>query len=127
MKRKLCSILLITFICASFICCGGNKGDKNAVTIWADVNDSAFSDFKELCDQYSKDNNVKINAIQSDVNTREYMGAKDSGNSKPDIIWGMSSEETSYLQKNNAIEKLPDNIDNEDDYTSKESNRKYIY
>lgn len=120
MKSKICSILLITFICFSFIGCGGNKSKSDAITIWAYLNDSAFSDFKELCDEYSKQNNVKINAVQSELSPIEYLGAKDSANSKPDIIWGMSSEETEYLKESNGIEKLPDNMDNEEDYITKD-------
>ena len=121
MLKKILSILLSTIIFFSLSSCQNNKVNNNAITIWINRgNDEQISAFAELCNDYSEDNNVDIKIINTDINTVEYLSAMNSKSSGPDIVWGMSSEETGFLVDNNALEEIPSDFDNIDDYDNKD-------
>ncbi len=121
MLKKILSILLSTIIFFSLSSCQTSKVDNNAITIWINRgNDEQIAAFAELCNDYSEDNNVDIKIINTDINTVEYLSAMNSKSSGPDIVWGMSSEETGFLVDNNALEEIPSDFDSIDDYDNKD-------
>lgn len=118
MKNKILLVLIITLCICLCISCGGTK--ENGIIIWSNCTEKEFVKIKEIADNYSKENNVAVNVVRTELNATEYNAVKNVKNDQPDIIWGMSSEELGWLVDNNAIEPINEGMIEEGQYISKD-------
>lgn len=119
-KFRILSVILLMLLLSSFcIGCGSSsKVDEDTLVVWANLIDSEEKEFRKIADEWSKKNGKKVVIYSTTSTGADYV--KTAPNKRPDIFFGVTSEDTDKLVKGKSVEKVPENLVDKNNYVSED-------
>lgn len=120
-KRRLIGVFLVAiFSFSQFISCGSTEveADSNTIVVWANMKSSEIQELQVLADNWGTENNLKVKIVLSEGDGKTFLDTPEKG--RPDILFGGLAEDTQLLSKGNAVEKVPEDLIQADEYVSKD-------